>query len=145
MSPRFRNKLLTVCVTVLTSAALVGISMMLDAMAPKGTLGWMIKTIPLIAAIPAVLFGYEAVCDWYYQRFILRENRRPSTDGPYLVTITDITSRGVPESTHSTRKSVSRMSSANRRHSHAAPLPIPLGVREMKSTTAVTRKKWVGQ
>ena len=76
MSPRFQNKLLTVCVALLASMVLLGVAVVLEVIAPKGALGWLIKTVPLVVAIPAALVGYEAICDWYYKRFILRENQK---------------------------------------------------------------------
>ena len=76
MSPRFQNKLLTVCVALLASMALLGVAVVLEVIAPKGALGWLIKTVPLVVAIPAALVGYVAICDWYCKRFILRENQK---------------------------------------------------------------------
>ena len=76
MSPRFQNKLFTVCVALLASMVLLGVAVVLEVIAPKGALGWLIKTVPLVVAIPAALVGYEAICDWYYKRFILRENQK---------------------------------------------------------------------
>jgi hypothetical protein len=76
MSPRFRNKLLTGCVALLASTILVAASASLELIALHGVIGWLIRTLPLVVPIPAVLFGYEALCDWYYQRFIDTANEK---------------------------------------------------------------------
>ena len=81
MSVHFRNKLLTVCIAIAASLVLVGTTVALEVLAPAGKLGWLIKTLPLVIAIPAVLFGYESICEWWYHRFITGENRKLLVQG----------------------------------------------------------------
>src|SRR5436190_5797196 len=80
MSPRFRNKFLTISVGIMTSLLLVGGAIAIDRIARRCTLGWLIKTISLAVTIPVVLFGYDSLCDWYYRRFITSANRKFSAD-----------------------------------------------------------------
>ena len=89
VSPRFRNKLLTSLVALVASSAFIGAAVLLDALAPHGALGWLVKTIPLAVAIPVILIGYETACDWYYKRFILGENRRFFTEQMHFEEATD--------------------------------------------------------
>ena len=49
--------------------------------APAGKIGWLVKTLPLLIAIPAVLCGYESICEWWYHRFITGENRKLLVQG----------------------------------------------------------------
>jgi hypothetical protein len=81
MSARFRNKLLTVCIAIAASLVLVGTTVALEVLALAGKIGWLVKTLPLLIAIPAVLFGYESICEWWYHRFITGENRKLLVQG----------------------------------------------------------------
>jgi hypothetical protein len=148
MSPRLRNKLLTSCIALVFSLALVGILIVLDAIAPQGTFGWLMKTIPLIAAVPAALFGYEAVCDWFYHRFILNENRRIKGDGPYSLKQPRSNSESQTLITQTSNKAVNLKPSKEPQRHRVAAATIPLGVRNVRAerrTAANELKRWIGQ
>jgi len=147
MSPRLRNKLLTGCIALVFSLVLVGVLIVLNTIAPRGTLGWFIKTLPLIAVVPAVLFGYDAVCDWFYHRFIVNENRRLKGDGPYPL---KQPRRGTPESqsllAHTNKTTAPTFVKEQRVRPAAVTIPLRIrNSRVRRRSAAGELKWWIGQ
>ena len=77
ISPRFQNKLLDAVAALCGSVLLVGMMIGLEYVIPHSArFSWLLKAVPLAVAIPAVLLGYDAACQWYYRRFIAQANEK---------------------------------------------------------------------
>jgi hypothetical protein len=142
MSPRFRNKFLTICVGVMTSLLLVGGAMAIDRIAPRGMLGWLIKTISLAVAIPVVLVGYESLCDWYYRRFITGANQRFFADMLRSKTSVQF-DRGNDCQVNGTEARTPKLAPTIRRRGQA--IPVVIGNTAGSGATTMRVKRWIGQ
>ncbi len=64
MSIRAHNKLVTIGVATLIGVPLVCLGAALDGFAPHGTtLGFLMRTVPVALAIPALLIAFNFLCD----------------------------------------------------------------------------------
>ena len=153
MSARFRNRLLTVCVAVLASMLLVSVTIVLDVIAPKGTVfGWLLRTVPLILVIPAIMIGFDALCDWYYHAFIIanqetskERNRSVSVDASYHVRPLTEQPLGIAESRTPGIAGCARFSRTN---CSSAPRVVPVLQSPrpiVGQSSPKSPKRWIGQ
>ena len=142
MSPRFRNKFLTISVGIMTSLLLVGGAIALDRIAPRGMLGWLIKTISLAVAIPVVLVGYESLCDWYYRRFITSANRKFSADMLRCKTSVQF-DRGNDFQVNGIEARTPKLAPTIRRTSQT--IPVVVGNASGSGATTMQVEQWIGQ
>jgi len=126
----------------MTSLLLVGGAIAVDRIAPRGMLGWLIKTISLAVAIPAVLVGYESLCDWYYRRFITSANRMFSADMLRCKTSLQF-DRGNDIQVNGIEARTSKLAPTIRRRNQT----IPVVVGNAGASRATTRRvgQWIGQ
>ena len=142
MSPRFRNKFLTISVGIMTSLLLVGGAIAVDHIAPRGTFGWLIKTISLAVAIPVVLVGYESLSDWYYRRFITGANQRFFADMLRFKTSVQF-DRGNGLQINGIESRTPKLAPTIRGRSQT--IPVVVGNANRSGATTMGVKQWIGQ
>jgi hypothetical protein len=148
MSPRFRNKLLTAALAAVASIFLVGTMVVLDVAVPAGMhLGWLIKTAPLAVVIPAVLIGYDALCDWYYSRFITGANEEYSASQASELIATSDRIRQLRSQQGNRSQSWPKSISSTSVY-RTALVALPINTRDeihAQAHPASAAKRWIGQ